>query len=215
MAMRKAGYCPKQRNTGHRERKRLLLYAAEGGKKNKTEYHYLKYLERGGDVVVRAVHGNDTDPVKLVKQLVKEAKETGYSQEIGDMAYCLVDTDFEEHKEKQIKDADNRAKKIAAEVIVSNPCFEVWYLCHFVFTTRCFNSNDEVIAALRKYLPAYEKSSSSCIPTLHMQKCQAIQNAKDLENYHRKNGHDPHTFAARPSTEVYKIPEALDREVRA
>lgn len=45
-------------------------------------------------------------------------------------------------------------------VIINNPCLEFWFLIHFGFTTRYYNSCDKVIIALKQIdsLASYSKS---------------------------------------------------------
>lgn len=43
-------------------------------------------------------------------------------------------------------------------LIINNPCLEYWYIIHFDFTNKFFNSFDELKPLLQKHLPDYEKS---------------------------------------------------------
>ena len=62
----------------------------------------------------------------------------------GDMGFCLVDYDCQSSKDEAILKADKFAGKIAGKknlkLLVSNPCFELWYLCHFIKSTKQYNS---------------------------------------------------------------------------
>ncbi len=49
------------------------------------------------------------------------------STKYGDLAYCLVDADCDSRKNDQLAGATNLANKHNIELIVSAPCFEIWY----------------------------------------------------------------------------------------
>ncbi len=195
------GYQPKPRNTNQRQRKRIILLATEG--KNKTETHYFRSLS-DSSYIIRFAPGNYTDPVNMVNALKAEFEEQGLETELGDVAYCLVDSDTDPIKDKQIESADVQAGD-EATVIVSSPCFEVWYLCHFIKSTKQYTSNKEVSDALKKFIPEYSKSMPGLWAMLEDKTEVAIKNAKELEKYCLELGLKPHTVAFMPSTEIYKI----------
>ena len=121
---KKAGYQPKKRNSYQRRRKSIVLLAAEG--KNKTETQYFKGVP-SSDYIVRFAPGNYTDPVNMVHAIKKEYDELELDAKLGDAAFCLVDSDFDLVKDKQLAKADDAAGDLI-NVVVSSPCFEVWYL---------------------------------------------------------------------------------------
>ena len=96
---RKTGYQPKTRNSYQRKRKSVVLLAAEG--KNKTETQYFKSIP-SPDHVIRFAPGNYTDPVNMVYALRKEYEELELDAELGDAAFCLVDSDVDSAKDRQL-----------------------------------------------------------------------------------------------------------------
>ena len=100
----------------------------------------------------------------------------------GDYAYCLVDSDINKQKETEIFKALRKAKKNHIQLIISNPCFEIWYLCHFVYSTAQYNSNDEVIQKIKEYIPNYSKNLDSVYELISNKTYQAIQNAESQKN---------------------------------
>lgn len=97
------------------------------------------------------VRGNETDPIKMSKHLINDYEYFELNSELGDMAFCVVDGDISIEKEKQIFEADSIIKEIG-KVIVSNPCIEVWFLCHFINSTRQYSSSNDVIKRLREFI---------------------------------------------------------------
>ena len=116
---RKTGYQPKTRNSYQRKRKSVVLLAAEG--KNKTETQYFKSIP-SPDHVIRFAPGNYTDPVNMVYALRKEYEELELDAELGDAAFCLVDSDVDPAKDRQLEKADTEAGN-RIQVVVSSPCF--------------------------------------------------------------------------------------------
>lgn len=98
------------------------------------------------------------------------------------------------------------AKAQNIRVYLSNPCFEIWYLLHFRYSTKQYNSNDEVINDLKKYLANYKKNQNVFDILLPLVST-ALNNAKKLVNYHSNNKSDCLNFS--PSTDVYQLIELL------
>ncbi len=209
MGVRKQGYTPKKRNTHARKRASIVVIAAEGD--NKTETLYLKKLGSNKVKIVFA-HGKATDPVNMVNALITECKEQDFDPKLGDKAYCLIDADVKPEKDSQIAIAAVKASRSKAEVIVSNPCFELWLMCHFGYSTKQYRTSEELVRDLSFKIPNYSKNRDDIYDLLLPKIDSAIDVAKRLETYNLKDGRDIHTSVFQPSTEVYKIIEAV-REI--
>lgn len=202
---RRAGYQPKRRNSFQRKRKSVILLAAEG--KNKTETLYFKSIPCS-DYLIKIAPGNYTDPVNMVQALYKEYEEMDLDVTLGDAAFCLVDSDTDPMKDRQLEIADEKAPD-RIHVVVSSPCFEVWYLCHFTGSTRQYASNNDVLKALKQYIPEYRKDMPGLWKIIGDKTETAIRNAKFLQQQCVDKGLKQHTVAFTPSTEVYKIVELV------
>lgn len=154
MVTSKRGYQPKRRNTGLRERKKLLIISTEG--KNKTETQYLKRLANQTHRVISA-KGNDTDPIQIAEHLKEEMQDCDFNSELGDVAFAFVDHDLKPEKDTAIASAEAILADTEGQLIVSNPCFEIWFLAHFRFTTKGFRSSQDVTSELSKELGGYSK----------------------------------------------------------
>lgn len=192
----------KKRGSGLRQRKSIILFAAEGT--NKTETLYFKNF-KPENAQVKFTRGNETDPEKMMERLLREAKEMELGSEPGDRAFSLVDADVNPQKDPQIARADAMARGTIATQIVSNPCFEVWYSCHYGCSTRQFRSSDEAVTALKAIEPAYAKENPNMYELTIARVNIASENAKRMEQYNLDAGHKLHTSPFQPSTEVYKI----------
>lgn len=203
----KTAYTAKKRNAGNRQRKRIILIATEGA--NKTETNYFKGFD-SKEIRIVFVSGNETDPINMAKNLVAEYKDNGLDESLGDLAFCVLDGDLSRDQERRIVEADRILGK-TGKIIVSNPCIEVWFLCHYTYSTKQYMSSAEVETRLQQYLPDYKKSMVGLKSVLDERLSKAILNAKRLEEYNQQAGRKPHTYDYQPSTEVYKIVEELQR----
>ena len=206
MGVKKQGYTPKKRNAHNRKRASLIIIAAEGN--NKTETLYLKKLN-SSKVKVAFASGNSTDPINMVNELITECKEQDFDPELGDKAYCLIDSDIKPDKDSKIAQAEAKAIKKNVEVIVSNPCFEQWFMCHFGYSTKEYSSSEELVRTVSIKIPNYTKNRDDIYDLLQSNMNQAVDVAKRLEEYNLNDGRKLHTYSFQPSTEVYKIIEAV------
>lgn len=189
-----------------RKQKSKILIAAEG--KNKTEKTYFSNFEDGKKSYnITYARGNNTDPLKLVKMLIKEIDELKLDLQDDDVAYCIFDTDVDPNKNKIIEEAIQLAKKNNIKIITSSPCFELWFLLHYDYTTANMDS-EEVIKRLKEYYPKYEKNIN-IYPDIIKEIDLAIDCAKKIEKYQIDNNRRIGTVEANPNTEVYKIVEYL------
>lgn len=189
-----------------RKQKSKILIAAEG--KNKTEKTYFSNFEDGKKSYnITYARGNNTDPLKLVKMLIKEIDELKLDLQDDDVAYCIFDTDVDPNKNKIIEEAIQLARKNNIKIITSSPCFELWFLLHYDYTTANMDS-EEVIKRLKEYYPKYEKNIN-IYPDIIKEIDLAIDRAKKLEKYQTDNNRRIRTVEANPNTEVYKIVEYL------
>ena len=189
-----------------RNRKKTILIAFEG--KNATESLYFKnFNDRNKPYNIIMAKGNCTDPVNLVKSLIKQMKYQEIKVEDGNKVYCVFDTDEDPRKNEQIKEATILAKSHEIEVITSSPCFEDWILCHFEKTTSKL-TNKEAFEKVVKHIPKYKKSYD-IYNDIYDKTEVAIKNAKFQEKYHLKSGRNIKSTFANPSTEVYRIVEYI------
>ncbi len=189
-----------------RKQKSKILIAAEG--KNKTEKTYFSNFEDGKKSYnITYARGNNTDPLKLVKMLIKEIDELKLDLQDDDVAYCIFDTDVDPNKNKIIEEAIQLAKKNNIKIITSSPCFELWFLLHYDYTTANMDS-EKVIKRLKEYYPKYEKNIN-IYPDIIKEIDLAIDRAKKIEKYQIDNNRRIGTVEANPNTEVYKIVEYL------
>ena len=203
MAVINAGYKRKERNSFRRARRPIVFLVAEG--KNKTETLYFRDLGQDANRIIKFAPGNHTDPVNMVNELKSYLAENDFSQDLGDKAYCLIDADVNAAKNEQIAKAEELAKKAGIEIVLSVPCFEILFLCHFIYSTKQYTSSAEVVTELQKYIPGYDKSTAGVYERIKSLTATALDNAARLEKYCENNGFAVHTTDFMPSTDVYRM----------
>ena len=201
----------KKRGQISRTPKKMILVGAEG--KNKTELTYFKEFNRKQSAyAIKPAKGNNTDPEKIVADMINSVarEELNYSE--GDLAFCIFDADTDPAKQRQIDEAVKHAKKHDIEVLLSVPCFEIWFLQHFEFSTGSISSNTD-IEKLCGYIPEYKKSNN-VFSLLEPMMGEAIKRAKYLEKYHAELNRRAKSIDRNPSTEAYKLVELLKSEIK-
>ena len=202
--VRKVGQ--KKRGKVSRKTKKIILVGAEG--KNQTERKYFKAFNQvQSEYKIMAGKGNNTDPVGVVEDLLKSAKQEELDLKDGDMLACFIDVDFKNGRDQELRAAMKLARQNNISVFLSNPCFEIWYLLHFRYSTKLYGSNEEVIKELGSYISDYSKSKD-VYDLIENKIDQALLNTKRLESYHLENGTNDR-LKKLPSTEAYKLIEMI------
>lgn len=146
-------FTKKPRGGACRPQNATILIAAEG--KNATEKNYFSsFCKAHVGFVIHFVKKGSTDPENMMNDLDDAWERENLNSDNGDKGYIVLDLDCSEKKANLIKRLSSQHGKF----IVSNPCFEVWFLMHFQCSTHSFANCSEVIEALRKHIPGYQKN---------------------------------------------------------
>lgn len=198
----------KKRGEVLKKKRPAVFIAAEGH--NRTERNYFKgFASRHKNLSIKMVPDSSTDPVGMAESLADFMDDSGFSLEDGDMAFCLIDHDCNYTKDSQIAQALQIAQEKGFYVIVSNPCFEIWFICHFTSTPKNYSSSKEVIKDLDSYIPGYGKSDIDVFIKTESRLSDAISVAKRLEEKCSSLGYIIHRHDFSPSTEVFKMIEMM------
>lgn len=204
MARMKKEYDP---NKVTRRKRRPIVYIICEGKE--TETKYFKHFRTRNCLV-------DIVPMsskyQAAEHLVKHAKslvQQDYYPKDGDQIWCVFDCD--DNSNAALRNASDYAEKQGYKIAYSNPCFEYWYLLHFIKHNSHLNGADEVLRLLQSKdrLEKYEKNVDVFAELLPHQG-EAIQRATErLEQLYR----DTAVVLSRdsnPVTTVHKLVEYLN-----
>ena len=91
----------------------------------------------------------------------------------------------------------------------SNPCIEVWFILHFIYTTHQFKDSKEPKKELSKYIPGYEENmniSEILSPMLDM----AGKHIEQLKEYYDALGISWGDVDCNPMTDVSEVLKELE-----
>lgn len=200
-----------ERRSPYRKVMSKVIVACEGAETERLYFTAIRAHLHASRKDIVIVEHQGTDPLTIVKSAV-DAVERERVWAKGDTGWAVFDGD--EHREKleqrtNWERAMALAERHSIRVVVSNPCFELWYLLHF----QDQNSSIHRVAAnhaLKTHLPTYDKST--CIfEKLHTEgphplTANAIRRAKVL---HENNLHNQVPLWTNPSTRVFELVERL------
>ena len=208
-----------RRGSRPRRSKPVILIVTEG-EKSEPKY-FAHFRTRQNNIEVRVVpnsrNGSKTDYASLIRKAIKICKDDGLSPSIGDSVWIIADADVNyqaadavNKKNAALSEARKKAGNESFKLILSNPCFELWYLLHLRYTTAHFSDYDAVRKALEQAgVTDYEKHND-LYERLVSYTSEAIDRSKRLEKFHTGNGFPlPLGIDANPYTEVYKLVERL------
>ena len=136
-----------------------MLIVPEG--KNATERKYFDHFRLQQNcpyaIIIRKA-GNRTSPQGLLRIAETAWEELELQEENGDCAYIVLDLDCKAEKLETINSLQEHAKT-PIRFIMSNPCFEVWYLMHYQSSVGTCQTSGQILRQLRKHVPNYQKKS--------------------------------------------------------
>jgi len=190
----------------------VVLIVCEG---EKTEPQYLKGLQkfhRLSNANITIVPGDGNDPVSIVKHALEAYRRAG---DDFNRVYCVFDRDGHANYQEALDLVANSplSRKGKLFAITSVPCFEIWVLLHFAYTTAAFvtaggrSACDNVIGAIRGHAPEYQKALAGTFEQLEPRLDRALTHANRLAQHNRD------TDSPNPATKVHELVEYL-RELK-
>lgn len=199
-------FSTKKRGTGLIPTNPVIVLIVEGH--NVTETLYFGQFNRphAGYSIKVLASGSSTDPEGMLANLDRFWLNNELDPDRGDRGFIVLDLDCDDRKGRLIKKLEKESE--IAHFVVSNPCFEVWFLLHFRYSTHAFSSGAEVIRELRRFITDYEKNREvNGILAGHTD--SAYENAKKLVRYFEENGAQWPSNECNPRTDVPDILEII------
>jgi len=197
-----------KRREAFKEPRKSTLIVCEGEKTEPIYFNALKETLRLIMVDVEIV-GEGGAPITVVNRAIalrkerKQIAKKSLTKTEYEVIYCVVDVDTHETLDQAIDKA--RGNEIC--VILSNPCFEYWYILHFRKTSAPFSSSQNVKSALRREHSAYSESDTTIFNVVYPKTSDAIKHSKEVLNEQHNDAEDLRD--CNPSTHVHKIVEYL------
>jgi hypothetical protein len=130
-------------------------------------------------------------PISVVDYAIakKEEVKTSSIRDGYDDIFCVIDIDNHETLDRAIQ----KAKDNKLEIIISNPCFEYWYILHFEKTGKSYSSRPKLYSKLSAHLKKhgykpYKKSGCDFFDIIYPLRETAIENSKGIlhSQYHNE-----------------------------
>lgn len=173
-------------NKTERRKRRPIIYIICEGKETETKY-FKHFRSRNCLVDIVPISSKHTAAEHLVKHARSLLSQADYFPKDGDQLWCVFDCD--DNANAALKSAAEYAEKNGYKIAYSNPCFEYWYLLHYVKQNSHLNGADEVLRLLQSKgrLEKYEKSLD-VFDTLLPYQSEAVRRAKErLEQLYSDN----------------------------
>ena len=192
-------FSTKSRNSKLRREKPLILIIAEG--RNVTESQYFKSFQNQHAAynIKVLIPGHITDPKGMQSMILRYWDQHEMKAEKGDKAFIVLDLDCSNDKGKLIRKLAKESGN--AKFVVSNPCFEVWFLLHYRYSTRSYLSSSEAVKDLRNFIPEYEKNTDIA-PLIADNLDQAMAHAERLRKHYGELGANLPSDECNPRTDV-------------
>jgi len=203
----------RRRRKQNRPLKKSILVVCEG----KTEELYFDFVKRQNEIGKRfsltVKQAKSGSHLSLADSALKEKSKLSEDRDF-DAFWVVMDVEDEHHRES-LQEAIRLLKQNHFEIALSNPCFEVWYLAHFVKTDKTFLNCNHVITELKthwrkEFKSDYDKTRKNNAEQTWKKVDIAIEHARSIKE--NQFSEADCVSQCNSSTEVYKILMLLCRE---
>ena len=193
-----------ERRSAIRQPFEKILVVCEG---TKSEPQYFEGLRREFSLTSVTIKASrEKDVLKMVEFAIKELKNY-------DKVFCVFDRDAHKNFQKAIDLAKNsqEGRKGSLKTFVSIPCFEMWVLLHFSYSTKAYVSTgkksacEHVVKDLSAHIPGYKKSYPNLFATISGKLEQAKTNSKKLQKHHNQES----SSSRNPSSQLHELVDYL------
>lgn len=189
----------------------VVLVVCEG---KKTEPRYFEGLRKAyrlssaNVTVVPSDEAGGNDPLSLVQYAIRKLSQASADL---DHVYCVFDRDGHANYDEACRLARESEFGIAnrLHVIPSWPCFELWVLLHYEYTTTPFNAAGgksactRVIDRIRTHCATYQKGFDGIFEELFPRTDTALRNSQTLKTHNQTTG------SINPATAVHLLVSRL------
>jgi len=200
------------RSQGKRERKPVVYIVCEG---SETEIRYFRHFRsRNSLVEVRPFVSQHKSALGLVKHAQDVIKQEPFYPQDGDQLWCVFDRD--NNSNQDLQKAESFANRHNYRIAFSNPCFELWFLLHFIDQKGYLDDADAVIRLLNshKAIPDYKKSGDYYDLIYPMMKI-ASERANNLISLHTADEKRLISRESNPCTTAVRLLEYLSERRKA
>jgi len=214
--MSKKGSDRRQRRKPRRYSPRILVV----GEGKRTEYNYFAtfaphFKRANGPAIVPRQPRQTGSPVTIVREAIRiRENDKDFDARQGDRCYCLLDVEpHDTEKAPLLNEALELAEQKGIRILLSNPSFEFWLLCHVANASSLKSSLADPQAAdkaLRGILGVGKRELNADESRFHKLVDRARTAASAAREIHcQHHAAVPDIRRANPSTTVYLLVEYL------
>lgn len=134
----------------------------------------------------------------------KKQSQTSTIRDDYDEIFCVIDVD----DRATLADVIQKARDNDLELIISNPCFEYWYILHFERIGSAYTRRPQLFHDLSQHLgQRYEKSGCDFFDTIYPLTDTAIRHSNEILSSQWQHKQDP--CNCNPSTHVHRVIESI------
>lgn len=196
------------RRSQRRPEKTKVLIVCEG---KETERNYFDDLKRESAVVkqfaVTVARGSGGSRLQIVQAAIDKNRSL---KTAFDVVWCVMDVEAlsNEEAKAELISAIATCSREGILLALSNPAFEVWFLAHFIRSSRRFINCDAVITELQKHWKVYfhmdyEKNLIRPYSRLRDRTQFAVDNAQNVCT--SDHGGNTDILDCNSSTHVYRL----------
>jgi hypothetical protein len=183
-----------------KERDRFIIVC--GAEETEPNYfkNYKELMSKVGDLELEIIKESKSPTYVLDKAVELKGKFDNINQ-----IWCVFDKD-------DFSDFDNvieRARKSGIKTAYSNEAFEIWFIFHYEYTTGFISRYDYKEKLNRYFGKEYKKNDRNLFEMLLEKQENAINNAKKVYQYHRRDNKKPSN--SNPETTVFELIEEINR----
>lgn len=181
-----------------------VLIVCEGLKSEPNYLNGIRTAYRLSSANVAVTNARGSDPLSIVAHA--ESLMSNY-----DRAFCVFDRDGHQNFTQAVQRIVNteRGRAGTYQAITSTPCFELWLLLHYRYTTAPIvrvgsrSAGDMTTHSLRERLPNYAKGNRNVYDAVAALTDDAISNAARLAKHNAQCGSD------NPATDMHLLVDYL------
>jgi RloB-like protein len=185
----------------------VVLIVCEGRKTEPNYFNGLKLAYGLSNMNVRVHQPSEHDPMSLANFAIQELDR----DEECDRGYCVFDRDGHVGFNEAVRTIQTSKPGMDGRLfaITSIPCFEIWVLLHYRYSSAAYTTSggrsacERVIRDIREHNPAYTKGSRSIFNDLTPHADQALTHAARLEQHNNTSG------GCNPSTKMHHLIDYL------
>lgn len=203
-----------RRNEAKRVTKLTILIIGEGV----TEYNYFNDMRRffrGKELNIILRKPSGSAPISIVDSALD------FCEGNEDIHYVFCVFDRDEHpsfdaaldKLRRYQSSISAKSRPVFKAITSVPCFEIWLIIHFIYSTKSYarsgskSPGDNVYDNLLKEFPDYSKTMTNLFVKLKPKLDIALVNAKKLATFNEQHS------TTNPSTNMHNLIEFIFEKV--